>query len=221
MTKLVCFEGIDGSGKATQVSLIAQVLRDRGRVVWERSYPVYGSFFGKELGQLLASTRETSARDLDAKSMALWYALDRWSDYQTNADSFRTSDFVLLNRYTLSSMVYQSVRHGSTVDSSWVEMLEHEILRLPRPDLYFILDLPPEQARHNVSQKGPRDYLGDRSDVYERDASLQANARRAYLAIADRLPNARVLECYGSGVLRSPAEISLCCLEKMGEFGLL
>ena len=90
MAFTICFEGVDGSGKTTQIEMLFSKLLKMSRSASIRSYPVYESFFGKELGELLSGTnRQFTASDLDPKSMALWYALDRWLDYQENIRLFK------------------------------------------------------------------------------------------------------------------------------------
>ena len=50
---LIAIEGIDGSGKRTQVELLAKVLRARGHSVYATGFPQYDSWFGKMVGQFL------------------------------------------------------------------------------------------------------------------------------------------------------------------------
>src|SRR5690349_6625961 len=144
MGKLIAFEGIDGSGKTSQIRLLAQALAEQGSSVAVRSYPAYTSFFGSEIRRLLTAGVEHECEGSDPKSMALWYALDRWLDHRHNIQCFDGPEWVLLNRYTLSTVVFQSVRHGpeSTI-ADWVDTLEHDILGLPRPHLYIVLDISP------------------------------------------------------------------------------
>jgi len=201
VTYLICFEGIDGSGKTSQLNLLFHHLSSLGHKVEKRSYPVYTSFFGKEIGRFLAAKdTEEIASSVDSKSMALWYALDRWLDYQTNLSLFSECEYLLLNRYTLSSIVYQSLRSNNFGEvQSWVETLEHSILELPRPHAYIIFDVVPEIAQRNIMKKGTRVYIDNDADVYEQDFSLQLRAQRLYLEIAKRIPNTKIIRCHHQG----------------------
>src|SRR5256885_6694958 len=51
--KLIAIEGIDGSGKRTQVDLLTLTLKARGHSVYSTGFPQYDSWFGKMVGQFL------------------------------------------------------------------------------------------------------------------------------------------------------------------------
>jgi len=222
VAQIVCFEGIDGSGKTTQIELLRTALEGLGWFTSLLEYPVYNSFFGEELGHILAG-RHNSGADIDSKSMALWYALDRWSDYQKRGGAFARPDcFVLLNRYTLSSMVYQAVRSNDPeCMCSWVEQLEHEELKLPRPDLYIILDVPPIAGRTNVGKKGTRDYVGNSADIYERNDRLQEDCRTLYLRLSEDRDNIEVVPSVQDEVMRPADAIARDVLAALENRGLL
>src|SRR5690554_4504651 len=121
MAKFISFEGIDGTGKTTQIELVKHWLIEKNYKVLIRSYPVYESYFGKEIGEHLSGKHKAS---IDPKSMALWYAMDRWNDYKKNKKEIEYHDIILFNRYTLSSMVYQVLRdNGSKELADWIENL--------------------------------------------------------------------------------------------------
>ena len=201
MTKFISFEGIDGTGKTTQINLTKEWLIHSNYKVTILSYPVYDSFFGKEIGKHLSGKDNELT---DPKSMALWFALDRWNDYKENKDTIESYDIVLLNRYTLSSMVYQVIRaDGSKELAAWIEDLEHNVLSLPRPDLYLIFDLPFNLAYRNNSIKGKREYIDHEVDKYESDEDLQVNARSLYKELGMSLPSGRIIECAEDGSMLS------------------
>jgi dTMP kinase len=177
---LVAVEGVDGAGKATQVSLLAKALSTVDVV----SFPRYDTFFGRHIRSLLDSGE---AMTVDPRSMALWYALDRAQWAQD-----RKPGSVLLNRYTLSNAVYQSARSGDPTLFEWVLRLEFEELRIPRPDVTVVLDVPPEVSRERVVSRD-----GD-GDVYERSFALQSRVREGYLAAASVLPDVVVVPAVGT-----------------------
>ncbi len=203
-TKIIAFEGIDGTGKTVQMEQMKARLERRGLKVGVLSFPVYDSFFGGCVGRYLTKKDGVSASDVDQRSMALWFAMDRWAAFQ--GFDYSGFDVLLINRYVLSNAVYQSIRDRD-VDRpdilDFVLTLEHEQLKLPRPDLYLILDVDLTAAQSNVSKKGYRDYVGDEKDEYEKQDSIQIRAREKYLSFGERLPGARVIPCMEDGKLLS------------------
>lgn len=209
-TKIIAFEGIDGSGKTVQMSLFEEKLKSTNSKVIVKSFPVYDGFFGKDIGKLLSGNEETDANNVDPKSMSLWYALDRWKNFE-NFD-YTSYDYLLLNRFTLSSAVYQSSRVQTKLQTEfvqWVFDLEHSQLGLPSPDLYIVFDLNTETSKKNVSTKGYRDYLGDKADVYEDSTDIMSNARNIYKQLAIKHDNIVIINCLNEdGEMKKPEEIN-------------
>ena len=201
-TKIIAFEGIDGTGKSVQMEALRARLEQRGLKVGGLSFPDYGSFFGGCVGRYLTKKDGVSASDVDQRSMALWFAMDRWAAFQDF--DYAPFDVLLINRYVLSNAVYQSIRDRD-VDQpdilDFVLTLEHEQLKLPRPDLYLILDVDLSAAQNNVTKKGFRDYVGDEKDEYEKQDAIQRRAREKYLSFRERLENVKVIPCMEAGAL--------------------
>ncbi|MGI6151201.1 MAG: hypothetical protein ACOYIR_04530 [Christensenellales bacterium] len=207
-TTIIAIEGIDGSGKTLQLELLQKQLETCGYSVSAKSFPEYGSFFGKQIGALLKGDT-LRADQIDSKSMCLWYALDRWQSFRDYVDG--AVDYLLLNRFTPSNAVYQSVRaidDGLPDIWDWVHELEQGTLGLPEPDCYVLLDVDPSLAQRNVDKKGTRDYIsaGER-DVYEAQAGLLLRARARYLSIARRQSNFAVIPCMEEERLLSPEAV--------------
>lgn len=201
-TKIIAFEGIDGTGKSVQMEQLRTRLEQRGLTVGVLSFPDYDSFFGGCVGRYLTKKDGVSASDVDQRSMALWFAMDRWAAFR--GFDYRRFDVLLINRYVLSNAVYQSIRDRD-VDQpdilDFVLELEHRQLKLPQPDLYLILDVDLSAAQDNVTKKGYREYVGDEKDEYEKQDSIQIRARVKYLSFGERLPNVQVIPCMEDGAL--------------------
>ena len=222
-THIIAFEGIDGSGKTLQVELLYRELLRRGHTVLVKSFPVYESFFGTQVGKLLKGDGDVRADQVDSKSMCLWYALDRWSDFQAYADG--DYDFLLINRFVLSNAVYQSARdrdRGMDDNWEWVKQLEFGRFGLPVPDVTVILDVEPVHAAGNVDKKGYRDYVGNAKDSYEMQEGLQERARARYRGICDREESMALIECMEHSRLKEPEAVAsavVCELQKRGIIG--
>ncbi len=204
MTKILAIEGIDGTGKTVQMERLSAFLKSQGKSVLELSFPMYDSFFGSLVGRYLTAKDGIPANTVDGKSMALWFALDRFEAFR-NLD-YSAYDVVLINRYVLSNAVYQSIRDcdlGKPDILDFVLTLEHDHFRIPKPDLYLVLDMDPEEAAQNVDKKGFRDYVGNARDVYESIDSIQLRARKKYQEYAERLDNVAFIPCMKDGALES------------------
>ena len=201
-TKIIAFEGIDGTGKSVQMEELKTRLERQGLRVGVLSFPDYGSFFGGCVGRYLTKKDGVSASDVDQRSMALWFAMDRWAAFRDF--DYSKFDVLLINRYVLSNAVYQSIRDRD-VDKpdilDFVLELEHRQLKLPQPDLYLILDVDLSAAQDNVTKKGYREYVGDEKDEYEKQDSIQIRARAKYLSFGERLSNVQVIPCMEDGAL--------------------
>ncbi|MBQ9832284.1 MAG: hypothetical protein IJO48_00980 [Clostridia bacterium] len=217
LTKTIAIEGIDGSGKSVQFKLLKESLLNMGYSVCEREFPVYDSYFGTEVGRYLTVADGVRADEVDAKSMALWFAMDRWHAMRDYKDG--EFDFLVINRYVLSNAVYQSIRDidkNNEFDTlEWIYNLEYNILGLPKPDINLFFDVDQSQAEANVLKKGYRSYVGDGKDVYEASHSIQHSARDKYLEYAQRCDDIKVVSCMKNGVFLPPEEIAASVLETL------
>lgn len=204
MTKIIAFEGIDGTGKSVQMQQLAARLSNRGLLVKTISFPIYTSFFGNEIGKLLSGKDGVRADQVDGKSMALWFALDRFEAFRTF--DYSDADVLLINRYVLSNAVYQSIRDcdlGRPDLLDFVLSLEHDHFGIPRPDVHLVFDMSIDTAAQNVDKKGFRDYVGNARDVYESIPALQLRAREKYIEYSKRLDCVKILPCMGADGLKS------------------
>lgn len=221
-TKIISIEGIDGSGKGSQFVLLFEALTARGYSVARRDYPRYDSFFGTQVGKLLSGEGGVRADKVDGKSMALWFALDRWESFRDYRDG--ETDILLLNRFVLSNAVYQSIRDIDLDKSDivdWVFELEYNHFSLPRPDATLLFDISSEQAEENIKKKGFRGYVGDKADVYEESTGIQERARKKYLECAERFKEIAVIRCIKDGKFLSPQEICERAMKELERRGIL
>jgi len=194
---MIAFEGIDGSGKGVQFNFLRERLINLGLSVGTMDFPAYDTFFGNEIGVMLSGSQSVTAANVDVKSMSLWYAMDRWLAFQ-NFDASKY-DIVLLNRSTLANAVYQGARCDSHEERmnlvSWIHDLEFDKLNIPKPNLFFVLDVSTERSRVNVALKGHRDYVGSEADVYEKNLSFLDKVRDGYLNSQKIFENVEIINC--------------------------
>ncbi|MBR0081395.1 MAG: hypothetical protein IJP98_01500 [Clostridia bacterium] len=202
MTKIISFEGIDGTGKTVQMERLRAHLEERGLRVLTLSFPMYDTFFGSIVGRYLTAKDGVAANTVDGKSMALWFALDRFEAFRSL--DYSGYDVLLINRYVLSNAVYQSIRDCDLGKPDLLDFcltLEHEHFGIPRADIDLVLDMDLEEAAGNVDKKGFRDYVGNARDVYESIDSIQSRARAKYREYAERLDSIVFIPCMKDGKL--------------------
>ena len=220
---ILALEGLDGSGKTVQSSLLYNHIKNIGKKILMLDFPQYESFFGLEIGKMLSGNQsDITAMNVDTKSMCLWYALDRWNTLSNQ--NWQDYDYILFNRYTLSNAVYQTARQYHEINRDfikWVFELEYEQLHLPVPNLYVFLETPVKDSKDNVLKKEERTYVKG-LDVYEQSSSLLSCCRQIYLELAETEPNIKILSCCDeSGRMFPPEKIHEKIISAIKEQGFL
>ncbi|MDT4328798.1 dTMP kinase [Methylomonas sp. MED-D] len=205
---LISFEGIDGTGKATQAILLQERLNAEGIDSVYFDFPAYESFVGKEIGSLLSSDsadKEHDALTLPPKLMAMLFSLDRMQFYKQITDAIAKKQVVITNRYSLSNSVFQTIRAGEDI-SKWVDSLEHVALGLPRPDFYIVFMGSLSASRKLVASKGARNYT-ESHDIYEKNDELLEKAQTLYSEIETPYSEKIIITCLSEGNYRTRDDI--------------
>ncbi len=214
--RLIALEGIDGSGKRTQLDMLARALGDRGVAHVCVSFPRYDGFFGRMVGQFLNG--EFGPLDaVDAHFSALLYAGDRLEARTALEADLARGRMVLADRYVGSNLAHQGARVPRERREDflkWLRKLEYEIYSLPVEDLVVYLRLPAAEAQRLVGSKGARNYTKYRRDLLEANLAHLEAASETYDRLA-REPNWVKIECYDQGAraLRPPEVIHRAVLE--------
>jgi dTMP kinase len=209
-------EGIDGSGKSTQVKQLIKTLEDRHKPYKYLHFPrtdapVFGDLIARFLRGDLGSI-ET----VDPYLVSLLYAGDRKDAAPLIRLWREEGNFVLLDRYVYSNIAFQCAKIEDTIKRqalrSWILNLEYEYFRIPKPDLSLFLDVPFAFAQNNLSaaRKGDdRVYLAGGKDIHEDDLLFQQKVREMYLWQVEENEDFRRIDCIDKkGNMRSPSEIS-------------
>jgi dTMP kinase len=209
----ISFEGIDGSGKSTQLRMLASVLRLRGLEVVSTREPG-----GTPLGQQLREALLAAESQVDPLAELLMYAADRAQHVRTLVRPALESDHVVLSdRYADATVAYQGAGRGF---EPW---LINDLIDLAtgglKPDLTLLFDASVEDARARAEQhRAQRGRPDDRLEA--EDASFHGRVRECYLEIAAAEPQrVRVLDA-GQSVAEVHArvlDIVLPFLEQRGQ----
>jgi len=172
----VVFEGLDGSGKSTQIKLLANRLRDKGFNVYETFEPT-----DSPIGSLIHQMMTGRIRS-DEKTIATLFAADRIDHLLNDVNGIHAKIMkgivVICDRYYFSSYAYHAVH----IPIDWVihtNSLSAEILR---PDINIFLDVPPEKCLARLKEE--RRHL----ELYE-DLENLRRVRDTYLESFQLLKN--------------------------------
>jgi thymidylate kinase/thymidylate synthase ThyX len=201
----IVLEGTDGSGKGTQFELLAQQLHAAGHDVALFDFPQYeepSSYFVKKY----LNGDYGSAEHVGPYTGSMFYALDRYDAAAAIRDALDAGQVVLANRFTASNMAHQGTKFASAEERRgyfiWLDNLEFEMLKIPRPTLNIVLRVPAETAQKLVDQKAERYYTDKKRDLHEADLNHLKKSVEVYDDLCQLFPKdfARI-DCVRSGKL--------------------
>ena len=214
--KLVVIDGIDGSGKATQTKLLAAAIRRQKVPVKTIDFPRYeDNFFGRLIGEYLSGAFGDFIQ-ADPRVASVLYAADRFESARQIEGWLAAGQTVIADRYVSANQIHQG---GKIADNKkrqdflrWLDQMEYEIFKIPRPDLVIYLDVPLAVSQAWLEQKIARrkkKYLKDgRRDVAEDNLLHLQNSRASALDLARRHQNWVKIECCRGMVCQPPAAVS-------------
>ena len=91
---------------------------------------------------------------------------------------------------------------------NWLSELEHDILKIPRPDLCLILRVEAEISQQMAKDRAREDWKGKTKDIHEENLDHLKKAERVYCEIADNNSNYRLVNCVSEGAIMDREEIS-------------
>lgn len=199
--KFITFEGGEGSGKSTQVHLLAERLRAQGIDVIETREPGGSPFAERLRGVILDPATEPHGALSEA---LLFYAARADHLEKTVRPALASGAWVLCDRFSDSTRVYQVM--AGELPPTVFDVLEHFVVGTTKPDLTFVIDVPVEtglaRAALRLSQQPPsgkksaeekarrgqgaKPLLADRFE--SRDWEFHKRLREGFLAIAAANP---------------------------------
>jgi dTMP kinase len=187
----ITFEGIDGSGKSTQLRMLASWLRMQGHEVVNTREPG-GTSLGERLRAALLDVQE----QVDPLAELLVFAADRAQHVRTLLrPALESGRVVLSDRYADATVAYQGAGRGFAPE------MVREVVALAtgglKPDLTLIFDLSVAAGFERAKRRAGEGHHSDRLDL--EDASFHTRVRNEYLQIAAAEPErVRIIDASGS-----------------------
>ena len=185
--KFIVFEGLDGSGKGTQIKILADKLSSLGcdKVFLTCEPTKYAT--GKILRDALSGQEKRTPEELAGLFLA-----DRIAHCENPSDGIKamlqSGAAVICDRYYYSSFAYQ----GMDTDLKWVMDANLCCPKIIKPDVCIFLDVPPQVSDERIaSRNNPR-------EIYEQ-ADKIARIRQKYMDVFELLPDHNIKIINASG----------------------
>lgn len=216
--KLIVIEGTDCSGKETQSKLLTKKLNQLNIKAKHLSFPNYDTPTGKIIGScylgkeelcknLLKENKgwfEEGSSHVDGLVSSLYYAADRKYNINQIETLLNSGVNVILDRYTFSNMAHQGGKIRTQEERfhffKKIEVLEFDILGLPKPDIIILLYVP-----YQVTLK-LQETRTESCDQNEKDKAHLKRASLTYLELK-ALYQFKMIECTKNNQMRSIEEI--------------
>jgi len=213
--RFIVIEGLDGSGKSTQIDLLMNYLEEQGTSFEYLHFPrtddgYYGDlvarFLRGDLGPL---------KSVHPYLVAMIYAGNRYDSKETIRTWIEKGTTVIADRYVVSNIAFQCAKLDSDKERNdlkdWILNFEYTYHDIPRPDINIFLDVPFHFTTRKLTAErngDDRNYLNGKPDIHEQDLDFQKKVREVYLQLAASDPGVHVLDCSDdSGEMLAPGEI--------------
>ena len=177
--KFIVFEGLDGTGKTTQIKRLARYLEDRGEKVFVTAEPTEfpsGRLIRRVLSGEVPSTPWSTA------ALFLADRIRHCADPEDGiAKHLAAGETVITDRYYFSTFAYQ----GHETDLDWTMEMHYRCPELLRPDLVLFLTMSPEKCMERIIAGRPAEAI----EIYENTAALtkiSAQFDRVFDLLRDR-----------------------------------
>lgn len=208
-SKIIVIEGLDGSGKATQTKILADMLTEKGYKVKKLEFPDYSNPSSSLVKMYLGGDFGSNPSDVNAYAASAFYAVDRVASYlQFWKTDYEEGTVILSDRYATSNIIYQMSKVEDSQRDAFIEWqsdFEYSKLGIPKPDAVIYLDVEPEVSQKLMEKR----YGGDMSkmDLHERNVKFLLDCRKSALYAAEKC-NWKVINCCENGEIKSIDKIS-------------
>lgn len=212
----IVLEGVDGSGKSTQIAKLREMFAQRGIESEYLHFPRFDApYFGDLIARFLRGELG-SIEQVDPYIVALLYAGDRHDAATMIGRWLSEGKVVICDRYVYSNVGYQCAKMQDSEEREklrkWILQLEYDHFAIPKPDVSLFLDVPFAFTERKLLQEqregDDRAYLNGQKDIHEQSMDLQRAVRDVYIKAAEYDEALYVVDCSTKeNEMASPDEI--------------
>ena len=174
----ITFEGVEGSGKSTQIKLLKDYLEKKGQKVILTKEPG-GTELGDKIRQILLDHTDETFPPI---AELLLYEADRNIHiHNVIKPALEANKIVICDRFYDSTLAYQGFARG--LDKKLINELNDLVVENFKPDVTFVLDIDVKKGMKRVEERGSKDRLE------QEKINFHQKLRQGYLEIAEQNPS--------------------------------
>jgi dTMP kinase len=181
----ITLEGIEGSGKTTQIEYLVSFLENKGNPCVTTREPG-GTVIGNKIRAILL---DPERKDMDARTELLLYMADRAQHiHSLIKPSLAAGKTVLCDRYFDATVVYQGYARGLGIEL--IKNLHSALFADLKPDITILLDLPPQVGLRRAWKQLNNGQRSNKEGRFEEEKlEFHQRVREGYLELANAEPD--------------------------------
>ncbi len=219
MGRMIVIEGLDGSGKSTQIELLKALLEEENIAYKQIKLPDYSDPSSTLVRMYLGGKFGNKPEDVGAFAASAFFAVDRFASFKQHWQAdYENGKLILADRYTTSNAYHQlekMPRDKWDEYIAWLEDFEYTKLGIPKPDFVIYLDMPIEVSQRLMAKRS--EATGETKDVHEADVNYLYRCREAAAYAAGKM-GWTVITCAENGQAKSIEEIARLIKAALQEF---
>jgi len=217
--KFIVLEGLDATGKSTQLDLLGDFFNKNKIKYTYIHFPVTNNdspVFGELIARFLRGEFGSIAQ-VHPDLVALLFAGDRFNSADYIRKKLDSGCYIISDRYVFSNIAYQCAKLKTEKEREnlmyRILSMEYEYFRVPKPDISIFMHVPFSFVEEKLKSKrsgDARNYLKGKEDIHEVSFAFQKEVEKIYLRMAKTMPDKiKYLNCGNeNNVILSPEIIN-------------
>ncbi len=189
MGKMIVIEGLDGSGKSTQIEQLKERLNRLNCAYRQIKLPDYEDPSSTLVRMYLGGSFGKKPEDVGAYAASAFFAVDRFASYKQHwGNDYNNGTLIVADRYTTSNAYHQLEKMPEAEWDAyldWLEDFEYGKIGIPKPDLVIYLDMPIDVSQQLMKKRCQA--TNTVKDVHEADVEYLKRCRVAAMYAAEKL----------------------------------